>query len=408
LLTGVIDRGKQKSTEANAFFSSSFFKKFTMDSMAVFDRLSAIFLEPSTILLVMFVVWLLALSCYRSQSFASVFHQQIAEETESSVSIYAAIIIPVVGSLVLLALFFFLNIVFYFLVLLFSISSFFSVSLFVQPSVTYLRRRFLGISDQQTITFRGKAHTQAFFDIIVSAIFGVLGVVLWLVTRHWIMVDLLAMCLASEAVKTLRLPNLMVGAVFLSIFLLYDLFWVFLSPLLFHGKSVMVEVAVGVTSGSIPLPMLFMIPKFRSDNFSMLGLGDVVLPGLLLGYLFRVDYEKASKRGAAYVDVWDVLTVKNGYFSFCLFGYTMGLLITFTMLAILQMGQPALIYLVPTTLGPCVVLALFRGEFRELWKPKVKVDDDQLSPDEENPSPIEMQTYGDEDDDDENVVEDFE
>ena len=118
----------------------------------------------------------------------------------------------------------------------------------------------------------------------------------------------------------------------------------------FLGRFVMIfsKVAVGVTSGSIPLPMLVQIPKILSGGAGMLGLGDIVLPGILLAFLFRWDFANAQKKNSDEpLSLPDVLSVSNGYFVIGLTAYVAGLIWTLAMLAILQMGQPALLYLVP-------------------------------------------------------------
>ncbi|KAH9329748.1 hypothetical protein KI387_001856, partial [Taxus chinensis] len=78
-----------------------------------------------------------------------------------------------------------------------------------------------------------------------------------------------------------------VAAVLLSCAFVYDIFWVFISPLLFH-ESVMIAVARGDNSGGENIPMLLRIPRFfdpwGGDN--MIGFGDIVLPGLLVSFAF--------------------------------------------------------------------------------------------------------------------------
>jgi len=44
-----------------------------------------------------------------------------------------------------------------------------------------------------------------------------------------------------------------------------------------------------------------------------------------------------------------------------------GLLVTFGALAIMGTGQPALLYIVPLTLGTTVVVGWLRNELRQLW-----------------------------------------
>jgi len=49
-----------------------------------------------------------------------------------------------------------------------------------------------------------------------------------------------------------------------------------------------VTVAKGVSAQSMQLPIVLIIPKFYS-SYSMLGSGDIVLPGILISYLLRCD-----------------------------------------------------------------------------------------------------------------------
>ena len=46
-----------------------------------------------------------------------------------------------------------------------------------------------------------------------------------------------------QVLITARLPSLKVGTLFLGMMFFYDVFMVFISPLLFHGESVMMTVA---------------------------------------------------------------------------------------------------------------------------------------------------------------------
>ena len=74
-------------------------------------------------------------------------------------------------------------------------------------------------------------------------------VVVWFIYRHsqwtWILQDTLAFAVACAFLATTRISNLKHGALLLGSFFFYDIFMTFLTPLLFGGKSVMVEVATG-------------------------------------------------------------------------------------------------------------------------------------------------------------------
>lgn len=184
--------------------------------------------------------------------------------------------------------------------------------------------------------------------------------IFWAATRKesysWIGQDILGICLMITVLQLTQLPNIKVATVLLCCAFLYDIFWVFLSPYIFH-TSVMIAVARGDKSGGESIPMLLRVPRlldpWGGDN--MLGFGDILFPGLLVCFAHR--YDKANKRGA-----------RSGYFVWLMTGYGVGLLFTYLGLYLMNgHGQPALLYLVPCTLGLCIVLGLLRGEVKLLW-----------------------------------------
>lgn len=161
---------------------------------------------------------------------------------------------------------------------------------------------------------------------------------------------------------------------------------------------------------------------------SMLGLGDIVVPGMVMAlalrfdlwrfYLNKIKYvetELATElapteatggqvvttteirhiaKKAPYTDVtgrwadrfwlssWFGLFFKPSkdvpeevrsasfpktYFYASLVGYSLGMIVTFCMLVIFKHGQPALLYLVPGVLGSLWLTGLVRGELKEMW-----------------------------------------
>ena len=141
--------------------------------------------------------------------------------------------------------------------------------------------------------------------------------------------------------------------------LVYDVWWVFIQPAVFGGESVMVAVATGAGAGAA-LPMLLAFPRASlgtNPGYSILGLGDVVLPGLLAAFAARWD----AARGVGWA---------QGYAVPCCAAYAAGLVATWAALAASLFGgegQPALLYLVPATLGTVLALAAARGDLRRMW-----------------------------------------
>ena len=218
-----------------------------------------------------------------------------------------------------------------------------------------------------------------------------LGVVItWFLNRHtmWYLQNVLGICVCCTFTVLVQLPNLSIATSLLVVFLFYDIFMVFLSPFIFHS-SVMLDVATAGGSDSQStvqgsnvchksygenMPMLFLVP--RDDwrgGYTMLGLGDVIFPALLTTLMLRVDY--MITRGCCQMTSQEKVSIfrKIGYFPILLLGYCIGLIFAFlantyefTINGV--KGQPALLYLVPCTLGPAVFLAWYRGELKLLWR----------------------------------------
>lgn len=154
-----------------------------------------------------------------------------------------------------------------------------------------------------------------------------------------------------------RCPPTQVASILLPLAFLYDVWWVFIQPLFTGGSSVMIVVATG---GEEQLPMLLEVPRRALGSntaYSMLGFGDVVLPGLLA--VFAARFDAATGLG-----------LSRGFFVPVAVGYAVGLLLTWGALVFSifgDQGQPALLYLVPCTLGVISLLAWWRGQFWELW-----------------------------------------
>jgi len=216
----------------------------------------------------------------------------------------------------------------------------------------------------------------------------------WFMHRHgtwaWLAQDALSMCVCVLFVQTLRLPSLRVAAIFLGLMFAYDIFMVFISPLIFH-TSIMLAVATAGEATATPahgvcvrsegesMPMLMSVPRLApiytpTDHiytpplpspppppappitvpigsllwrlsgahgaYAMLGLGDIVLPALALAYARRVDLARRSPRtpimpatsactallSAALAPLRTART--GGYYVWAVVGYALGLIIT--------------------------------------------------------------------------------
>lgn len=195
----------------------------------------------------------------------------------------------------------------------------------------------------------------------------------WAIFRHsswaWIIQDIIGYFFCIFTITELRFPSFKILAGLQFSFFLYDVFMVYITPYLTpNGDSVMVQVATGGGS-SEKVPFLFLVPHLLISQvqtvcefplqFSMLGFGDIIIPGFTGGYCAFFDMVNSH---AHYY-----------YFWVFLLSYGVGLILTFGALIITGMGQPALFFLVPTTLGSLALLAYVRREFKGFWNgPKLK------------------------------------
>jgi len=226
----------------------------------------------------------------------------------------------------------------------------------------------------------------------------------------WITQNLMGLSICVVFLGVIHLNSIKIATILLLAAFVYDIFFVFITPFLFSGQSIMVTVATsgGPPSagpqycekypldkdcqGGDPLPMLFTIPRVGDymGGASLLGLGDVVLPGLLVSFAARLD---AAKRLIAFhpatITNYDVGNTRvihawrmafGGYFVPIMIAYGVGLMMANVAVYLMQMGQPALLYLVPCCLGTMVALALKRSEMGELWRgPKVLQDANKIT-----------------------------
>lgn len=209
-------------------------------------------------------------------------------------------------------------------------------------------------------------------------------VFIWIITGHWFLMDVMGIGLCVAFIAFVRLPSLKVSTLLLSGLLLYDVFWVFFSKYVFNA-NVMVRVATRSANNpmsamakrlhlhhppKLSLPGKLVFPSNQNiGHFSMLGLGDIVMPGLLLCFVMRYDaYKRAQARKMAEAGIplpnhW----YKISYFSCSLLGYFLGLLTATVSSEVFKAAQPALLYLVPFTLFPLVFMAYLKGDLKTMW-----------------------------------------
>lgn len=93
---------------------------------------------------------------------------------------------------------------------------------------------------------------------------------------------------------------------------------------------------------------------FSASNFAMLGLGDIVIPGIFIALLLRFDH--SLKRQT------------KTYFHASVVAYFLGLMATIFVMHVFKHAQPALLYLVPACVGTPLGLALLKGDLTAMFK----------------------------------------
>uniref|UniRef100_A0A915IQ06 Uncharacterized protein n=1 Tax=Romanomermis culicivorax TaxID=13658 RepID=A0A915IQ06_ROMCU len=195
------------------------------------------------------------------------------------------------------------------------------------------------------------------FSIMVCCLIGICHVT----NRNWLSNNAFGLAFTLYGIEELHLSSFKAGAVLLAGLFVYDVFWVF-------ATDVMSTVATTINA-----PILLMFPQdlltngfFSSTKFAMLGLGDIVIPGIFLALLLRYG-EKYNQKI---------------YFYFTVVAYACGLMLTILVMHYFKArkfkvfskvlkrsyaAQPALLYLVPACLGAPLFLALLKGQVGLLW-----------------------------------------
>ncbi|XP_037689914.1 signal peptide peptidase-like 2A isoform X2 [Choloepus didactylus] len=210
--------------------------------------------------------------------------------------------------------------------------------------------------------------------------------VVWAVFRNedrwaWILQDILGIAFCLNLIKTLKLPNFKSCVILLGLLLLYDVFFVFITPFITkNGESIMVELAAGPFGNNEKLPVVIRVPKLIYFSVmrvclmpvSILGFGDIIVPGLLIAYCRRFDVHIGSS---------------SIYYVTSTIAYAVGMILTFVVLVLMKKGQPALLYLVPCTLITASVVAWRRKEMKKFWKGSSyqMMDHTDCATNEENP-----------------------
>lgn len=177
-------------------------------------------------------------------------------------------------------------------------------------------------------------------------------------TDKFLVSNVLAWSIGMASLAAIELSSFRTGAILLGGLFFYDIFFVF-------GTDVMMTVAT-----KIEAPVKFLYYTVPSDGiprdypFSVLGLGDIVIPGLFVRMLSRVDEALQPE--------------KVSYFNAGVLAYAVGLILCFVVNNVTGSGQPALLYLDPLIVGGALLTGAANGQLGDVWNYAAEGADDDV------------------------------
>lgn len=132
-------------------------------------------------------------------------------------------------------------------------------------------------------------------------------------TRHWALNNIFGVFFSVVALKGISLSTTKTGLLLLWLLFFYDIFWV-------YGTDVMVTVAK-----NLDLPIKLVFPFLNSEGDvvkSMVGLGDIVLPGIFISLCLKFDIDRAFKKHGT---IYYTGNIDLPYFKMAFVGYFYGI-----------------------------------------------------------------------------------
>ncbi len=191
---------------------------------------------------------------------------------------------------------------------------------------------------------------------IVCLIISIIFSYFYFQTKHYMMNNIFGISFCIQGIEKISIGSYKTGAILLCGLFLYDIFWVF-------GTDVMVTVAKSFDG---PIKLLFprVLPTLEAKGeFSLLGLGDIVIPGLFVALLLRFDAVQAKIP----IKSAEQCNFSQPYFQVNIISYALGLIATVGVMYFFNAAQPALLYLVPACLGGSLLVGAARSELKALF-----------------------------------------
>ena len=190
---------------------------------------------------------------------------------------------------------------------------------------------------------------------LVSYSIAVLINALYIITDHWILNNVLGLAFTIGGIMLLKIANFKIIFVLLWALFFYDIFWVF-------GSDVMVTVAM-----KFDVPIKLKFPN-GEGKFSILGLGDMVIPGIILALSLKFDVDSFLEKAKESVTEAKVnlSNISTPVFNGALIGYAVGITATLVSMFAMNHAQPALLFLVPGCTFGVLIPVFMSGQFKKL------------------------------------------
>lgn len=204
--------------------------------------------------------------------------------------------------------------------------------------------------------------------------------------KSFVFNNIMALIFCLHALQSMFIGNFKNGFMLLTLLFFYDIFFVF-------GTDVMLTVASGIDA-----PIKLQFPQDYSgekNKYSILGLGDIVIPGIFVSLCLRYDFlknlnikhfegllkkqAKGEDADAAKYLIRTAITCDKHYFRAVNFGYFIAIVATIVVMLVFKHGQPALLYLVPGCILSVLATAYAKGELSEIME---FTEDEYITPPE--------------------------
>jgi len=238
-------------------------------------------------------------------------------------------------------------------------------------------------------------------------------------TYYWMLQDVMGVLYCIFFLTALEMNSVMIPVMTMLLVFAYTVFYAILARDKLLGSSILVDITKSASVGIIadycdnyhwdpacigsqsPLPLLLVLPMSRDfrGNFAMIGLGEILIPGLLISFAARYDgarmlvkkcsqTSRIASSGANDVEFGSMPSqvdsqtketqllyymgrmkkvLFKGYFGPLTISYTIALLAAYLVDWLTGVTQATLLYTVPICLGTAGFVGALRRELSELW-----------------------------------------